>query len=296
MDLRQLRSFVVVVEQGSINRAAARLHCAQPTLSAQMRQLEKTLGVSLLRRRSRGVETTPAGQQFYGACLEILGQVEHARGAMQEWARDVAGPVAAGIIPSIAKEVLPPVLRAYCDEFPHVDMRIVEAYSGTLTDWVMSGELDFALVTEPTHEPALVRRVVASAPLCLVSGRMSPLVTGARVSLSRLPPIKLVLPSPRHSLRTLADRLIERGDLRLARLMEIDGLYATLQFVRNSDWTTLSPLTTMAGHDREPGLSWAVISRPLTRLDYYLIHQQRRPPSRSANLLIERLLTALRAA
>jgi LysR family nitrogen assimilation transcriptional regulator len=296
MDLRQFRSFVAVVEEGSINRAADRLNCSQPSVSVQMRQLEQELGLTLLDRRARGVTPTPAGERFFADCLKILGDVEAARQRMGDWSREVSGALAAGIIPTISKGVLPKVLPDYAREYPSVDIRIAEAYSGTLTEWVLEGDLDFALVTEPPHDPSLDQRVVSNEALVLVSGRASPLQPGVPVALRDIAPIKLLIPSQRHSLRTIIERHVDTGDIAVERMLEIDGLYATLQFLRHSDWSTILPVTTLAEDIDDPRLTVSPIVEPATRLGYYLIHQTRRPLTQPALRLIDRLTTALRAS
>lgn len=296
MDLRQFRSFVAVVEEGSINRAADRLNCSQPSVSVQMRQLEQELGLMLLDRRARGVTPTPAGERFFADCLKILGDVEAARQRMGDWSREVSGALAAGIIPTISKGVLPKVLPDYAREYPSVDIRIAEAYSGTLTEWVLEGDLDFALVTEPPHDPSLDQRVVSNEALVLVSGRASPLQPGVPVALRDIAPIKLLIPSQRHSLRTIIERHVDTGDIAVERMLEIDGLYATLQFLRHSDWSTILPVTTLAEDIDDPRLTVSPIVEPATRLGYYLIHQTRRPLTQPALRLIDRLTTALRAS
>jgi LysR family transcriptional regulator, nitrogen assimilation regulatory protein len=293
MDLRQLRSFAAVVEEGSINRAAIRLHCAQPSVSVQMRHLEEELGLPLLDRRARGVVPTAAGERFYADCLKILGDVESARQRMDDWSREVSGALAAGIIPTISKGVLPKVLPDYTNGYPNVDIRIAEAYSGTLTGWVLDGDLDFALVTEPPHDPSLAQKIVSSEPLVLVSGRASRLVPGEPVNLREIAPIKLLFPSQRHSLRTIIERHVATGDIAVDRIIEIDGLYATLQFLRHSDWSSIIPVTTLAEDIDDPRLTVSPIVTPVTRLDYYLIHQTRRPLTQPALRLIERLTAVL---
>ena len=282
MDLRQMRSFAAVIEEGSINQASERLNCSQPSISVQMRQLEEELGLSLLDRQTRGVVPTPAGERFYADCLKILGDVEAARQRMDDWSREVSGSLAAGIIPTISKGALPKVLPDYTSEYPNVDIRIAEAYSGTLTGWVLEGELDFALVTEPPHNPSLYQKVVSSEPLVLVSGRTSRLTPGEPVELPAIEPIKLLIPSQRHSLRTIIERHVDAGDIAVERNIEIDGLYATLQFLRHSDWSTILPVTTLAEDIDDPRLTVSPIVAPATRLDYYLIHQTRRPLTQPA--------------
>ncbi len=280
-------------EEGSINRAATRLHCAQPSLSLQLRNLEESLSVELFERHARGVRPTAAAERFYEHCIAILGQVESAEQHMRDWSREIAGALTVGLIPTVTKSVLPQVLPDYTERLPNVDIRVVEAFSGTLTDWVVSGELDFAIVTDPPSQEGLELRALSAEPLVLVSGAKSGFTHLAPVRLPELPPIKLVMPSPQHSLRGMLERHIRVGSIAVERWLEIDGLFGALEFVHKSDWSAIFPVTTVAG-DLESG-KFVVnpIVEPATKLEYYLIHQTQRPLLRSSRELVDRLEESL---
>ncbi|MBO6785157.1 MAG: LysR family transcriptional regulator, partial [Alphaproteobacteria bacterium] len=160
MDLKHIRTFVAVYEGGSINSAAERLNTAQPSLSLHIKHLEESLGVALFERHARGVRATPAGDRFYRDCQTILGDIEQAAETMREFATGLSGSLDIGLIPTVTKGVIADVLPAFTEEMPHVDVRVVEAFSGTLTDWVNTGELDFAVVTEPPRHDGLELRVL----------------------------------------------------------------------------------------------------------------------------------------
>ncbi|MDH3739263.1 MAG: LysR family transcriptional regulator, partial [Alphaproteobacteria bacterium] len=245
MDLRHIRSFIAVYEEGSINRAAARLHCAQPSLSLQLRNLEESMSVELFERHARGARPTPAAERFYQHCIAILGEVESAEQHMRDWAREIAGALTVGLIPTVTKSVLPQVLPDYTERLPNVDIRIVESYTGTLTDWVISGELDFAIVTEPPNHDGLVLRALSAEPLALISGAKSGYTHLEPVRMPDLPAIKLVIPSQQHSLRGMLERQIRVGDISVERLLEMDGLFGALEFIRNSDWSGILPVSTV---------------------------------------------------
>jgi len=294
LDLRHIRSFVAVFEEGSINRAAARLRCAQPSLSLQLRNLEIELSVTLFERHARGVRPTAAAERYYEHCIAILGEVESAEQHMRDWAREIAGALAVGLIPTITKSVLPHVLPAYTERLPNVDIRVVEAFSGTLTDWVVSGELDFAIVTEPRVHEGLTLRALSAEPLVLVSGAKSGLTHLAPVRLSEQAPIKLVLPSPQHSLRAMLERYIRVGNIAVERWLEIDGLFGALEFIQRSDWSAIYPVTTVASDLNSGKFVVNPIVEPATRIEYYLIHQTQRPLARAARELVGRLESALK--
>lgn len=294
MDLRHIRSFIAVYEEGSINRAATRLHCAQPSLSLQLRNLEDSLSVELFERHARGARPTAAAIRFYEHCLSILGEVESAEQHMRDWAREVAGALTVGLIPTVTKSVLPQVLPDYTERLPNVDIRVVEAFSGTLTDWVVSGELDFAIVTEPPSHEGLALRALSAEPLALVSGAKSGFSHLAPVRLPELSPIKLVMPSQQHSLRGMLERHIRVGSIAVERSIEIDGLFGALEFVCQSDWSAILPVTTVIGDMASGKFVVNPIVEPATMIEYYVIHQTQRPLVRASRELVDRLEAALK--
>ena len=147
MDFRQITHFVAVYEEGSFSQAARRENCTQPGLSVQIRNLEQRLGVSLFDRTTRGVEPTVAGKRFYEHCVAILNQVETARQQMSELSGSVTGTIRIGMPPSISRGALPATLSRYTRDFPFVELRLSEAYGGTLADWVSAGEIDIGRST-----------------------------------------------------------------------------------------------------------------------------------------------------
>jgi DNA-binding transcriptional LysR family regulator len=295
LDLRHIRSFIAVYEEGSINRAATRLRCAQPSLSLQLRNLEESLAVELFERHARGARPTAAAERFYQHCITILGEVESAEQHMRDWAREIAGALTVGLIPTITKSALPQVLPDYTERLPNVDIRVVEAYSGTLTDWVVSGELDFAIVTEPPNQEGLVLRALSAEPLALITGPKSGYTHLAPVRMpDDIPPIKLIIPSLQHSLRGLIERHIRVGDIAVERLLEMDGLFGALEFIHNSDWSGILPVSTVIGDMASGKFVVNPIVKPSMMIEYYLIHQTQRPLDRASRELVDSLETVLK--
>ena len=163
ISLLQIRYFVAVFEEGGFSQAAGRENCAQPGLSVHIRNLEDSLGEPLFERSVNGVTPTPAGQRFYRHAVSILRSVRAAELDISEMSDQVSGLVRAGLIPSAARGLLPSMLPGFVDAYPRIDLRLVQAYSGTLIDWLLSGELDFVLVDEPSVglAPILVSRMIA---------------------------------------------------------------------------------------------------------------------------------------
>src|SRR3546814_232892 len=133
-----------------------------------------------------------------------------------------------------------------------------------------------------------------SEPLVMVSGVGAGLEHLQPVSFPKLPPLKLVIPSGYHSLRTMIERYIKMGNITVIRQVEIDGLFGALEFVRNSDFSTIFPVTTVMGDLDSRDLVISPIVAPQTNFEYFLVHQTERPLSRAARELVGRLEAALR--
>ena len=127
MDFPHLRSFVAVAEELSFRRAADRLHLSQPPLSRQIKALEKELGVRLLERdRGSRVYLTEAGKSFLSYARQALSAAVAARSRAQDAARNAKGQLKLGNMPVLSTRVLPPLLRAFREHSPHVEVSLLE--------------------------------------------------------------------------------------------------------------------------------------------------------------------------
>src|SRR4030067_3130531 len=117
--IRQLQYFVAVYEESSFSKAAAREHCSQLALSAQIRNLEQVLGRSLFERSVSGAASTAAGLRFYAHSVAILRSVNAAKLEMAEASGQIAGKVVMGLIPTVVRGLLPAVLARFLRTRPH---------------------------------------------------------------------------------------------------------------------------------------------------------------------------------
>lgn len=274
LDLKQIRCFVAAYEEGSFSRAAAREHCTQPGLSISIQRLESSVSHRLFERKARGAVPTIAGKHFYASCLDVLKAVAQARQRMTDIAGSVPDQINVGVSSTIFKGVLPWVLPDYLSDNPHVDVRLVEAYSATLTDWVVSGEIDMAIVTRPPVHLGLETTHFHRDRLVLVRRPDRRSRKRRRVSrhhLSELANMKLVLPSQRHSLRQVVDAGVRLGTTASGRVVEIDGMLGALELVRTSDWATVAASLAVMGEVKKGRLIAEPIYGPELWLDYHLI-------------------------
>lgn len=155
MELRQLRYFVAVAEELHFTRAAARLNVAQPPLSQQIRQLEGELQTALLRRNSRHVELTAAGQAFLEEARRTLAQADRAVHAARVAGRGPAGHLDLGFVDSSLHGYLPEVLRDYRRRYPDVQVALRELTSGAQAEAIQRGDLQVGLLRPTQAGPLL---------------------------------------------------------------------------------------------------------------------------------------------
>ncbi|MEV6773015.1 LysR family transcriptional regulator [Nocardia sp. NPDC051030] len=155
MELRQLRYFVTVVEEANFTRAAARLHLAQPGLSAQIKQLEKELGQPLLDRSTRSVTLTPVGEAVLPLARAALEASERITHTVDEFAGLMRGHVRLGLISGAANDEIDiaKVLAEFHTDHPQVGISLIEDSSENMYAALRRGELDIALISFSGEDP-----------------------------------------------------------------------------------------------------------------------------------------------
>lgn len=149
MQFQQLLYFVAVAETRHFTRAAERVHVAQPSLSQQIKALERELGAELFSRARGNITLTDAGETLLPLARRILADADTARLEVQELAQLRRGRVRLGATPSICTGLLPDVLRAFHDAHPGIELLIEESGSLDLVRELARGALDLALIALP---------------------------------------------------------------------------------------------------------------------------------------------------
>lgn len=191
MDLRQLRSFLAVVDHGSFSAAAAALFTVQSNVSAHVARLESELGTTLLDRRTRSL--TPAGLIVEERGREILRQLTAVSDDLAAIENRVIGEVAVGTTPSIGLRVIPPTLARTTVELPEVSVTVIEAHSGTLVQQLLSGEIDLAITTGASN-PELISTPLFTEDVVAVTSTSHPIATLENVTIRDLAQANLLLP------------------------------------------------------------------------------------------------------
>lgn len=279
LDMRKIQYFVCLYEERSVTRAARRLNVVQPALSMQINRLEKQLDIDLFERTARGMIPTSAGEAMYRLYLPILLDLKHADQKLMELSGKVLGKIAVGIIPSITNSVLADVLHRFRGEYPDVEIRIDEAYSGTLIDWVMTGDLDFAIVNGTRRKAGVAMHPLIDEELVMLergtnNSRLAP------VPFKRLTEFSLVLPSRRHGIRGIVDEAAAMRGIHITPQIEVDALAPTLKLVAESNLTTILPAIVARKATHELRLQTRRIVDPVLERQLVYVYRAQQPLSR----------------
>ncbi|MFB7874551.1 LysR family transcriptional regulator [Nocardia sp. NPDC056064] len=172
MEFRHLVSFITIAEELHFGRAAQRLHLTQPSLSAQLQKLEKSLGVRLVARNSHEVRLTPAGREFELQARRIIAQLDRAAQAAKATAEGRAGNLNIGYNLPASRHVLPEALTRMTERHPDIAVSLWEKRTGPQLAALADGSLDLALVYgHPSTADFRYRRLLHRVPLVAVVGR-----------------------------------------------------------------------------------------------------------------------------
>jgi DNA-binding transcriptional LysR family regulator len=197
VELRQLRYFVAVAEESSFTRAAEQLHLRQQSLSQQIRALERSLGMRLFDRDTRGTRLTEAGRAFLPEARGVLARLDTAIDVVQRAGRGEVGNLNLAFLSSTANYMLPPVVRAMRERFPDIELSTHNVPISDLVAGLRNGKFHAAF-TRPPLVPDLETRVVTTEPVCAVLPAGHPLAQRTELQLADLAEEDWVL-TPRDS-------------------------------------------------------------------------------------------------
>ena len=296
VNLRQLRFLVAIHEERSFTAAARRVNATQSGLSMQIKELEERLGLRLFERSSTGVTPTSAGERLYRRATRILREVSAIENDVQMLSGQVSGRVQVGMMPTIARAVLAPVLERFARHHPHVEIKVTEAYSAVLCEEVTNGNLDMAVVPAGKLVPGLRAEHLATDVEVFVTSTETGRSHLQPVDLSQCSPLKLALPGPGNARRERIDTYLETYGVPIDTVMELDTMMATLDLVARSDWTTILPGCLCLPDIDRPSRLLHPISNPPLLVDYVFIEPASQSKTQAAELFATEIMRAIREA
>jgi LysR family transcriptional regulator, nitrogen assimilation regulatory protein len=285
MDVVQLKTLIHVAELGSLSKAADRLNIAQPALSRQIRLLEEELGIFLFERHGRGMVITEVGREVLDHATRVMAELEAIRHSASGGRSSFRGMVMVGTTPTVAEIVTVPLVRRIKEAHPQLVVRFSSAYSGHLLDWLQRGELELAVSYDPQPLRSLRILPVMMENFLLVSAGAERLSLNRAVPFANLAGEELVLPSPRHGLRTIVEDCARQAGVELHASVEADSFGALIDLVRNGFGSTVLPLAPIYSLVRGGALCAAPLVDPTPTRKLVLAYPADRPVSPAARFV-----------
>jgi len=241
MELRSLHYFVRIAELGSITRAAAHLHVAQPALTRHVQRLEDELNVALFTRANRGVRLTEAGQKLLDGATRILRDIERTGDEIRAQDAHPSGKIILGITPTLCPVLVPELFARMRRDYPMIELKVMHAGMVRLEEFVIDGRVDIALLSELSRSRLIVSTRLASEEMVLVTR------PGARpagsVGGDELRRTKLILGD---GLRAAMDALLAGLDIELAVETELNDHETIRLMVAEGAGAAVLPLSSVS--------------------------------------------------
>ena len=299
MSLRQLRTFVAVVDAGGVARAAARLHLSQPAASRQIHALESDLGVTLFDRVGRRVQLTPEAEDLLPRCRRVLLEFESLGERARMLRKGEGGVLRIGATPQVIEGLLSPFLQRYRQRHPGTEVHLIEDGGVRLPRRLERSDVQLAVM--PENEAAFECRPLFPMHLMAVVAAGHRLARRKTVELSELVDDPLLLLGREFASRTWFDAICEVARLRPRVFAESAVPQTLLALARDGHGVALVPSPVSVPRDAlravpllHHGASigrWAVLARDPRRLlarhaatfiDELAAHVQRDYPGRAA--------------
>jgi len=280
LDLRQLKYFAKVVESGSFSKAANQLRVAQPALSQHVRRMEEELGVTLLYRGAQGVTPTEAGERLMRHSKRILAEFAEIHDSVRGEAVAPRGEVRFGMPGTVGELLAAPLIEAAKERYPDVRIRVVEAMSGYILEWLKQGKVDLAMIYSTSDPRGLAVHHGLSEEICLFTTTNASVPAGfarSTVKLKDAAVLPLIVPGPGHGLRDLIEEAALLARVSIEPAVEIDSYNQIKKLVTRGLGYGILPRMAV-DHEAAAGQfrTWQFESPALTR-KVYLAYSTERP-------------------
>jgi LysR family transcriptional regulator, hydrogen peroxide-inducible genes activator len=262
LKLKDLRYLVAVADLRHFGRAAARCFVSQPTLSAQLKKLEQSLGVQLVERAPHNVSLTAAGEEVVARARRIIEASDEVV-ALASAARDpLGGRLRVALLPTIGPYLLPQVAPLIRSRLPRLQLQLYEYQTATMLEKLHAGELDVGILALPVELAGLESRELYREPFLVALPERHPLAAHETLRAAELKGERLLLLEEGHCLRDQALEVCSRAGVRESQDFRATSLETLRQMVATGAGVTLLPELAARGAYRS---ARGVVLRPFVR-------------------------------
>ena len=246
MEIRQLEALVGIAEHGTFSGAAEALGTVQSNISNRIARLEAELGCELVDRASGDI--TESGVVVVNRSRRILEELSAIASDVHELNAEVRGLVSVGMIGTAGRWVVPLLLQALREQYPHISLRITEGTNSVIEPQLVAGQLDLAVLAWPVAAHELADSDLYLEDLVLIISRSHELAGRTEITLKDLADIELLLPYPGTPLRREIDEAAAGANVTLNALLEIDGLRTIASLTFDGHGPSILPSTMLSTH------------------------------------------------
>jgi len=241
LKLKDLRYLVAVADQRHFGRAAARCFVSQPTLSAQLKKLEQSLGVQLIERAPGKVALTPAGEEIVTRARRVIAASDEVVTLARSHRDPLAGRLRLALLPTIGPYLLPHVAPLIRKQLPRLELHLYEYQTQPLLERLHAGELDVGILALPVELEGLEARELYREPFTVALPEQHPLAAQAALRVADLKNETLLLLEDGHCLRDQALEVCSRVGMRDQQDFRATSLETLRQMVAAGAGITLLP-------------------------------------------------------
>lgn len=285
MNLRDLQYVVAVAEHRSFVRAAEQCFVSQPTLSAQIKKVEESLGVKLFERTNKRVMVTEIGEQVVASAHSVLGEVERMKVLAANSQDPLAGRLKLGAFPSLASYLFPETVLTIKRQLPGINLILVEEKTDILIELLERGEIDAAFLSLPLKEDFLVSRPLFEDPFKLAVLADHPLAGKKIITPSELRDKPLLLLDEGHCMRDQALQFCQWSGAEEQPEVRAASLETLRQMVIAGTGMTLMP--DIAIRDNEEMIRYIPFNHPAPKRTIGLVWRKSSPRIQLMEKLVE---------
>jgi len=288
MNLRDLDYICAVADHKHFGRAAEACHVSQPTLSGQIKKLEALLGVTLFERSHKGIRVTDIGAEIILIAREARDAARRIKSVAASAQDPLAGNLSLGLIPTIAPYLIPLFVGKLNETLPNMAMTYREDITERLTDSLLSGDLDIAVLATPPEEDTLTAIELYSEPFWLVFPDDHELRDMKNASMADVKEDDILLLTEGHCFRDQALSICRPAHKRRRQSLRATSLETLINLVASGQGVTLVPALAMrGGWPNDLGLmSHKLTDRGAAR-QIYLTYRKRFPRIKAVQALAE---------
>jgi LysR family hydrogen peroxide-inducible transcriptional activator len=241
LKLKDLRYLVAVADHRHFGRAATRCFVSQPTLSAQLKKLEQSLGVQLIERAPNNVSLTAAGEEVVARARRIIETSDELVALARSQLDPLAGRLRLALLPTIGPYLLPRVVPAIRKRLPRLELSLFEYQTAAMLEKLRAGELDVGILALPVELTGLIARELYREAFTVALPEHHPLAARAALRVADLKSETLLLLEEGHCLRDQALEVCHRVGLRDSQDFRATSLETLRQMVATGAGVTLLP-------------------------------------------------------